>query len=68
MTANERDMARKHGLALRDPARPELGWRRTTTFAMPSITGWPSQRTRITRPAARLSRGCTPTKKPEAIS
>jgi len=35
MTANERDMARKHGLALRDPARPELGWRRTTTFAIP---------------------------------
>jgi hypothetical protein len=30
MTANDRDMAHKHGLALRDCARPELGWRRTT--------------------------------------
>jgi len=39
MSADERCIARKHGLALRDPARPELGWRRTTTFAIPSITG-----------------------------
>ena len=29
MSADERAMARTHGLALRDPARPELGWRQT---------------------------------------
>jgi hypothetical protein len=49
MSANERDMARKHGLALRDPARPELGWRRTTTFAIPSITGGRPRRTQNNR-------------------
>src|SRR3954447_16269569 len=39
MTTKERDIARKHGLALRNPTRPELGWRQTTTFAIPSVTG-----------------------------
>jgi hypothetical protein len=39
MSADDRDMARKHGLALRDAAHPELGWRRTTTFAIPTVTG-----------------------------
>ena len=33
MSADERAMARKRGLALRDPARPELGWRRTAALA-----------------------------------
>jgi hypothetical protein len=41
MSANELDTARKHGLALRDPAHPELGWRRTTTFAIANFTCGP---------------------------
>jgi hypothetical protein len=50
MSAGERDMARKHGLSLRDPARPELGWRLTTTFAIPNVTGGrPSGRARSVR-------------------
>ena len=44
MSADERVMAREHGLALRDP-RLELGWRRTTTFLTPSITGGRARRT-----------------------
>ena len=45
MSADERAIAREHGLALRDPARPELGWRRMTTFPIPSITGGRARRT-----------------------
>jgi hypothetical protein len=42
LTANERALARRHGLALRDPARPELGWRLTRTSAFPTFTGQPT--------------------------
>ena len=59
MTANERETARRHGLALRDPARPELGWRRVTTFAFPSFAGGRRGRAPSVRPRAALRRPVT---------